>query len=102
MALGIAVLAVSALGQTVAPTISFDFARDGIPASRTGVASGRVNMSGFSTAVVCTVAAGLLLQALPDEPTSYQWAFTPMAVGTTLATVALAFFIRARSRNLAS
>ncbi|MFD7366758.1 MFS transporter [Nocardiopsis alba] len=102
VALGITVLAVSALGQTVAPTISFDFARDGIPASRTGVASGLVNMSGFSTAVVCTVAAGLLLQALPDEPTSYQWAFTPMAVGTTLATVALAFFIRARSRNLAS
>ncbi|GAB3709980.1 MFS transporter [Nocardiopsis oceani] len=90
---GIAVMAVSALGQTMAPTISFDFARDGIPASRTGVASGLVNMSGFTTAVVCTVAAGAILQALPDEPASYQLAFVPMAATTTLATCVLALFV---------
>lgn len=97
--LGVTVLAVSALGQTMAPTISFDFARDGIPASRTGVASGLVNMSGFTTAVVCTVAAGAILQALPDEPASYQLAFVPMAVTTLLSTCVLAVFVRRRART---
>ncbi|WP_083926871.1 MFS transporter [Nocardiopsis valliformis] len=90
--LGVTVLAVSALGQTMAPTISFDFARDGIPASRTGVASGLVNMTGFTTAVVCTVAAGAILQVVPD----YQLAFIPMAVTTILSTAVLALFIRRR------
>lgn len=98
VAVGVAVLAVSALGQTMAPTVSFDFARDGIPASRTGVASGLVNMSGFTTAVICTVAAGALLQALPEDPTSYQWAFTPMAVTTFLSTCVLVVFVRRRAR----
>lgn len=98
--LGVAVLALSALGQTMAPTISFDFARDGIPAGRTGVASGLVNMSGFTTAVVCTVAAGAILQTLPEEPSSYQVAFVPMAVTTVLSTCVLAVFIlRARRRR---
>ncbi|HJE59421.1 MAG TPA: MFS transporter [Nocardiopsis listeri] len=97
--LGVAVLALSALGQTMAPTISFDFARDGIPAGRTGVASGLVNMSGFTTAVVCTVAAGAILQALPEDPTSYQVAFVPMAVTTVLSTCVLAVFIRRRVRT---
>ncbi len=97
--LGVAVLAVSALGQTMAPTISFDFARDGIPASRTGVASGLVNMSGFTTAVACTVAAGAVLQALPDDPTSYQLAFLPIAVTTVLSTCVLVVCIRRRERG---
>ncbi|MEU3305792.1 MFS transporter [Nocardiopsis sp. NPDC055551] len=98
--LGVAVLALSALGQTMAPTISFDFARDGIPAGRTGVASGLVNMSGFTTAVVCTVAAGAILQALPEEPSSYQVAFVPMAVTTVLSTcVLVVFLLRARRRR---
>lgn len=92
--LGIAVMAASAVGQTLAPTISFDFARDGIPASRTGVASGLVNMSGFTTALVCTVAAGVILQALPDGPTAFQWAFAPMAVATLAATGVLFFLLR--------
>ncbi|MFE9243077.1 MFS transporter [Nocardiopsis sp. NPDC006938] len=101
VAVGVAVLAVSALGQTMAPTVSFDFARDGIPASRTGVASGLVNMSGFTTAVVCTVAAGAILQAVPEGPTAYQWAFTPMAVATLLSSCVLAVFIRRRARHTA-
>ncbi len=98
VAVGLAVLAVSAIGQTLAPTVSFDFARDGIPASRTGVASGLVNMSGFTTAVVCTVAAGALLQALPEGPEAYQLAFVPMAVTTVCATVALYYFVLRRPR----
>ncbi|WP_150248706.1 MFS transporter [Nocardiopsis deserti] len=99
VAVGLTVLAVSAVGQTLAPTVSFDFARDGIPASRTGVASGLVNMSGFTTAVVCTVAAGALLQTLPEGPEAYQLAFVPMAVATVCATAALYFFVLRRSRS---
>ncbi|MCY9786306.1 MFS transporter [Nocardiopsis sp. EMB25] len=86
---GIAVLALTALGQTLAPTVSFDFARDGIPVSRTGVASGLVNMAGFSTAVLCTVLAGAVLQVLPESPTSFQWAFVPICLTTLCATVVL-------------
>ncbi|MEE2039153.1 MFS transporter [Nocardiopsis sp. CT-R113] len=101
VAVGLTVMAVSAAGQTLAPTISFDFARDGIPASRTGVASGLVNMSGFTTAVLCTVAAGAILQALPDEPESYQLAFVPMCVTTVAATAVLYCFVLARPRSRA-
>ncbi|MDT0328054.1 MFS transporter [Nocardiopsis lambiniae] len=93
---GLAVLAASAVGQTLAPTISFDFARDGIPAGRTGVASGLVNMSGFTTAVVCTVAAGAVLQALPEGPDAFRVAFVPMCVTTILATAVLYLFILRR------
>ncbi|WP_307851312.1 MFS transporter [Nocardiopsis sp. MG754419] len=92
--LGVAVLTASAAGQTLAPTISFDFARDGIPASRTGVASGLVNMSGFTTALLCTVAAGAILQALPGGPVSYQVAFVPMAACSSVATLVLIVFVR--------
>lgn len=98
VAVGLTVLAASAIGQTLAPTVSFDFARDGIPASRTGVASGLVNMSGFTTAVVCTVAAGALLQTLPEGPEAYQLAFVPMAVATVCATAALYYFVLRRPR----
>ncbi|WP_116246350.1 MFS transporter [Nocardiopsis sp. FIRDI 009] len=89
LGVGIAALAVMALGQTLAPTVSFDFARDGIPASRTGVASGLVNMAGFSTSVLCTVLAGAVLQVLPESPTSFQWAFAPICLTTLGATAVL-------------
>lgn len=98
-ALGLGVMAASAVGQALAPTVSFDYARDGIPASRTGVASGLVNMSGFTTAVVCTVAAGALLEVLPEGPESFQTAFVPMAVATACATAVLWFFILRRPRT---
>lgn len=96
--LGLATMGASAIGQTIAPTISFDFARDGIPAGRTGVASGLVNMSGFSTAVICTVAAGAVLESLPDDPGAFQWAFAPMAATTTAATIVL-FYLILRGRK---
>ncbi|WP_028648825.1 MFS transporter [Nocardiopsis sp. CNT312] len=95
---GVAVLAVAAVGQTLAPTISFDFARDGIPASRTGVASGLVNMSGFSTAVLGTVLAGALLQVRPEGPTAFQAAFLPLFLTTAAATAVLYALLLRRPR----
>jgi hypothetical protein len=55
-------------------------------------------MSGFTTAVVCTVAAGALLQTLPEGPEAYQLAFVPMAVATVCATAALYYFVLRRPR----
>ncbi|MFI6575631.1 MFS transporter [Nocardiopsis sp. NPDC050513] len=95
---GVTVLAVLALGQVLAPTISFDFARDGLPASRTGVASGLVNMAGFSTTVLCTVLAGSVLQVLPETPTAFQWAFAPLCATTLAATAALWAMVLRRPR----
>lgn len=93
-AVALTVLGVSAAGQVMAPTISFDFARDGIPASRTGTASGLVNMSGFTTTLVGTVAAGVVLQAVPAGPAAFQLAFLPLAVTTAAATLVLALLLR--------
>ncbi|GAA1781693.1 MFS transporter [Streptomonospora arabica] len=81
----LAVLMVSAAGAVAAPALSFDFARDGLPAERTGVASGLVNMSGFLTTVVVTVAAGVVL----ETGAGFQAAFVPLTVTTALAGGAL-------------
>ncbi|GAA4953316.1 MFS transporter [Streptomonospora halophila] len=81
----LAVLVVSAAGAVAAPALSFDFARDGLPAERTGVASGLVNMSGFLTTVVVTVAAGVVL----ETGAGFQAAFVPLTVTTALAGGAL-------------
>lgn len=85
------VLLVSAAGAMIAPALSFDFARDGMPAHRTGVASGLVNMSGFTTTVTATVVAGLILEAAATAPAgrAFQLAFLPLTATTVLATVAL-------------
>ncbi|MDT0305158.1 MFS transporter [Streptomonospora wellingtoniae] len=81
----LAVMVVSAAGAVAAPALSFDFARDGLPAERTGVASGLVNMSGFLTTVVVTVAAGMVLEA----GAGFQAAFVPLTATTALAGGAL-------------
>lgn len=86
----IGVLAVSAAGTVFAPALSFDFARDGIPVARTGVASGLVNMSGFTAAVIGIVGAGVILQV----GGGFQAAFLPVAATTVLATAALLVQLR--------
>ncbi|WP_084469346.1 MFS transporter [Nocardiopsis trehalosi] len=91
----VAVLVVSAAGAVMAPALSFDFARDGMPAHRTGVASGLVNMSGFTTTVVATVAAGVILQA----GGGFQAAFVPVAATTVAATAVLVALLRRYPRG---
>ncbi|GAB3206618.1 MFS transporter [Marinactinospora thermotolerans] len=87
----VAVLTVSAAGAVIAPALSFDFARDGVPAHRTGAASGLVNMSGFTTTVIATVSAGVILEALPEphDVVAFQKAFLPLTGTTVLATLVL-------------
>ncbi len=80
----ITVIAVSAAAAVMAPALSFDFARDGMPPERTGVASGLVNMSGFTTTVLATVLAGVIL----ESGAGFQAAFIPVTA-TTLGAAAL-------------
>ncbi|WP_270074285.1 MFS transporter [Streptomonospora mangrovi] len=91
----VVVLVVSAAGSVIAPALSFDFARDGLPAERTGVASGLVNMSGFLTTVVVTVAAGVVLEA----GGGFQAAFVPVTATTALAGALLAVLLWRRPRR---
>lgn len=99
-ALVVAVLVVSAAGAVVAPALSFDFARDGMPAHRTGVASGLVNMCGFSVTLVGTVLAGLILEVAPEPRgmTDFQLAFLPMTAMMLVATGVLLVLVLRRPR----
>ncbi|RNL84454.1 MFS transporter [Halostreptopolyspora alba] len=83
--------AVGAGATVMAAPMSFDFARDGIPARRTGVASSLVNMSGFAVVVLTTVGAGAILEALPEPHggVDYQMAFLPVATTSTVGAVLL-------------
>ncbi len=91
----VAHLAIGAGATVMAASLSFDFARDGLPAQRTGVASSLVNMSGFAVVVLTTVAAGAILETLPEPHggTDYQLALLPVAaiasVGALLLTIQL-------------
>ncbi|WP_017559516.1 MFS transporter [Nocardiopsis baichengensis] len=85
----VAVVALSAAGAVMAPALSFDFARDGLSPERTGVASGLVNMSGFTTTVLATVLAGAVLQA----GYGFQAAFVPVTATTLGASAVLAVLL---------
>ncbi|WP_046470485.1 MFS transporter [Allosalinactinospora lopnorensis] len=87
----VAHLACCSAAMMMAAPLSFDFARDGVPAHRTGVAAGLVNMSGFLAVVLTTVGAGLILEALPEPPSgpAFQLAFLPVAATTVAAALVL-------------
>nr|WP_243742297.1 MFS transporter [Actinorugispora endophytica] len=88
-----AVVVASAFGAVLAPSVSFDYARDGMPAHRTGVASGLVNMSGFTSITVGVVGAGVLLD-LQGADASFQLAFVPMTAVSLLAAATLTLLLR--------
>ncbi|GAA3730637.1 MFS transporter [Salinactinospora qingdaonensis] len=92
----VAVLVASATGGVITPALSLDFARDGIPAHRTGVASALVNVAGFTTTVFATVSAGVILELLPEPHggADFQLAFVPLAVMTAFAAVTLLVVLR--------
>ncbi|MBB4934229.1 MFS family permease [Lipingzhangella halophila] len=87
----IAHFAVGAGATVMAAPLSFDFARDGIPSRRTGVASSLVNMCGFAVVVLTTVGAGAILEALPEPHggAAYQMAFLPVATTSAIGTLLL-------------
>ncbi|CAM3509701.1 MFS transporter [Nocardiopsis gilva] len=95
VALVIAHFTVACAAMAMAAPISFDFARDGIPAQRTGVASSLVNMSGFTAVVVTVLLAGMIL----ESGAGFQAAFVPVTVTTVLGTAVFAALLRRYPRS---
>lgn len=90
----IVVFGVFAASMVIAAPVSFDFARDGVPPDRTGVASALVNVVGFGTAILTTLAGGLVLEAVPGtDATAFQKAFLPAAAACIAASAAVVFFL---------
>lgn len=86
---------VSAIGSG-ASMIAFDLARDANPPSRGGIASGIVNIGGFSAAMTASLSAGLLLDATGGgyDPPSFQVAFIPITAMIIFGTVRLVLLLR--------
>jgi sugar phosphate permease len=93
--LAVVLLLVSAVGSA-ASMLAFDLARDANPPSRGGIASGMVNVGGFSAAMSASLTAGALLDASGgtyDAP-SFQVAFVPITLMIVIGTVRLALLLR--------
>jgi hypothetical protein len=93
--LAVALVLVSAIGSATS-MLAFDLARDANPPSRGGIASGVVNIGGFSAAMSASLGAGALLDATGgtyDAP-SFQVAFIPITCMIVLGTVRLALLLR--------
>ncbi len=91
------VVVIGACGPTA--ILGFDMARDASPASRSGSASGLVNIGGFTFAVVGALAVGLVLDLLGPAhgPQSYQLAFLPVAVMVALGCVRMTWLLLTRA-----
>ena len=92
--LAVALVLVSATGSA-ASMLAFDLARDANPPERAGIASGVVNVGGFTAAMTASLAAGAILDATGgyDGP-AFQRAFIPITCMIVLGTVRVAFLLR--------
>jgi MFS family permease len=88
--LAVVLVLVSATGSA-ASMLAFDLARDANPPSRGGIASGVVNVGGFSAAMTASLSAGALLDATGGsyDARSFQIAFIPITCLIVLGTVRL-------------
>jgi MFS family permease len=95
VAFAVVLVLVSAVGSA-ASMLAFDLARDANPPSRGGVASGVVNVGGFSAAMSASLGAGALLDASGGGygATSFQLAFVPITCMIVLGTVRLTVLLR--------
>lgn len=94
LTLVVIVFGVFAASMVIAAAVSFDFARDGVPSDQTGLASAVVNVVGFGTAILTTLAAGLILEAVPGtDAAAFQTAFLPAAGACVLASAAVMVFL---------
>ncbi|GAB3981670.1 MFS transporter [Actinoallomurus acanthiterrae] len=88
---------ISAVGSA-ASMLAFDFARDANPPHRGGMASGIVNVGGFSAAVTGSLSAGMLLDATGGhyDAGAFQVAFLPMTAMVVIGAVRVALLLRRR------
>ena len=75
---------------------AFDLARDANPPSRGGIASGVVNVGGFSAAMSASLGAGALLDAAGGDydASSFQLAFLPITGMIVIGAVRLTVLLR--------
>ncbi|MEV0399277.1 MFS transporter [Actinoallomurus sp. NPDC050550] len=86
---------ISAVGSA-ASMLAFDFARDANPPHRGGIASGLVNVGGFSAAVTGSLSAGMLLDATGGHYNAgaFQVAFLPITAMVVIGAVRVALLLR--------
>ncbi len=86
---------VSATGSA-ASMLAFDLARDANPPSRGGIASGVVNVGGFSAAMTASLGAGAILDAAGKgyDASAFRLAFIPITCMIVIGTVRVAFLLR--------
>jgi MFS family permease len=94
-AMAVTLVLTSAAGSA-ASMLAFDLARDANPPSRGGIASGIVNMGGFSAAMTASLSTGALLDAGGShyDGAAFQLAFIPITCLVVLGTVRLAILLR--------
>jgi predicted MFS family arabinose efflux permease len=93
--LAVVLVLVSAVGSA-ASMLAFDLARDANPPDRGGLATGIVNVGGFSAAMTGSLSAGALLDATGGGygATAFQLAFVPITGMIVIGGVRLALLLR--------
>ncbi|MCW2944696.1 MAG: Sugar phosphate permease [Actinoallomurus sp.] len=95
--LAVTLILLSAAGSAVS-MLAFDLARDANPPSRGGVASGIVNVGGFSAAMIASLSAGTLLDSTGGryDGAGFQVAFIPITCLVIFGTIRAALLLRPR------
>jgi MFS family permease len=98
--LALALVLVNAVGSA-ASMLAFDLARDANPPERGGVASGIVNLGGFSSTITGLLTAGVLLDATGGHygPGAFQVAFIPITAVVVIGAVRVTTLLRRSSSS---
>ena len=90
-----ALILISAAGSA-ASMLAFDLARDANPPERGGIASGIVNVGGFSAAVIASLSAGTLIDATGGryDGSAFRLAFVPITAMIIFGGVRVALLLR--------
>lgn len=97
--LALLLVLINAVGSA-ASMLAFDLARDANPPERGGVASGIVNLGGFSSTITGLLTAGVLLDATGGHygPGAFQVAFIPITALVVIGAVRVTTLLRRQAR----
>jgi MFS family permease len=93
--LALALVLINAVGSA-ASMLAFDLARDANPPHQGGLASGVVNLGGFSATITGLLTAGVLLDATGGRygPGAFQVAFLPITALVVIGAVRVTLLLR--------
>jgi MFS family permease len=93
--LALALVLINAVGSA-ASMLAFDLARDANPPHQGGLASGVVNLGGFSSTITGLLTAGVLLDATGGRygPGAFQVAFVPITALVVIGAVRVTLLLR--------